>query len=119
VAVLGTQANDYPGTGSRGSGQRIPVIRGWEGTLTVEKNEIVFIPAQGSKKKPQRFAIRYGEDFVEYWRAFLACCRMRQQGTLSPMPLAYRVQTAVQMGMLGLQDQKVARFDPIKEEILL
>ena len=119
VAVLGTQANDYPGTGARGSGQRIPVIRGWEGTLTVEKNEIVFIPAQGSEKKPQRFAIEHGEDFVEYWRTFLTCCRTRQQGTLSPMPLAYGVQTAVQMGMLGLQQGKVARFDPVKKKILL
>jgi hypothetical protein len=35
------------------------------------------------------------------------------------MRLAYRVQTAVQMGMLGLQEQKVVRFDPIEEEILL
>ena len=119
VAVLGTQANDYPGTGARGSGQRIPVIRGWEGTLTVEKNEIVFIPAQGSEKKPQRFAIEHGEDFVEYWSRFLDCCRRRQPNTQSPMDLAYRVQTTVQMGMLGLQDQKVARFDPVKEEILL
>jgi hypothetical protein len=75
VAVLGTQANDYPGTGGRGSGGRIPIIRGWEGTLTIEKNEIVFIPAQGSKKKSQRFAIEHGEDFVEYWQKFLDCCR--------------------------------------------
>ena len=119
VAVLGTQANDYPGTGARGSGQRIPVIRGWEGTLTIEKGEIVFIPAQGTEKKPRRFAIEHGEDFVEYWRKFLDCCRSRQQDTLSTMALAYRVQTALQMGMLGLQEGKVARFDQEKETIIL
>jgi predicted dehydrogenase len=119
VAMLGTQANDYPGTGSRGSGQRIPVIRGWEGTLTVQNNEIVFIPAQGSKKKPQRFAIEGGEDFVGYWQKFLECCRSRKTNTLSPMDLAYHVQTALQMGMLGLRQGKVARFDSTKEEILL
>jgi len=119
VAVLGTQANNHPGTGSRGSGQRIPVIRGWEGTLTIEKNEIVFMPADGSKKKPQRFAIEHGEDFVGYWQKFLDCCRSRQQQTLSPMDLAYHVQTALQMGMLGLRQGKVSRFDPNKEEILL
>jgi predicted dehydrogenase len=119
VAVLGTQANDYPGTGSRGSGQRIPVIRGWEGTLTVENNDIVFIPAQGSKKKSQRFAIEHGEDFVEYWQKFLDFCRIRQRDTLSTMDLAYRVQTALQMGMLGLQEGKVAHFDADKEKILL
>jgi predicted dehydrogenase len=119
VAMLGTQANDYPGTGSRGSGQRIPVIRGWEGTMTVQNNEIVFIPAQGSNKKPQRFAIEGGEDFVGYWQKFLDCCRSQKTDTLSPMHLAYHVQTALQMGMLGLRQEKVARFDSDKEEILL
>jgi len=119
VAVLGTQANDYPGTEARGSGQRIPVIRGWEGTLTIEKNEIVFIPADGSRKKPQRFAIEHGEDFVEYWQKFINCCRERRQDTLSTMDLAYHVQTALQMGMLGLQAGKVARFDSGQEKILL
>jgi predicted dehydrogenase len=119
VAVLGTQANDYPATGARGSGQRIPVIRGWEGTLTLEKDEIVFIPSQGSKKKPLRFAIEHGEDFVGYWKKFLDCCRTRERNTLSPMDLAYRVQTALQMGMLGLQEGKIARFDAGKEAILL
>jgi predicted dehydrogenase len=119
VAVLGTQANDYPGTGSRGSGGRIPIIRGWEGTLTIEKNEIVFIPAQGAKKKPQRFAIKHGEDFTGYWQKFLECCRSRQRETLSTMDLAYRVQTALQMGMLGLREGKAARFDPDAERILL
>ena len=119
VAVLGTQANDYPGTGGRGSGGRIPIIRGWEGTLTIEGNDIVFIPAQGSKKKTQRFAIEHGEDFVEYWQKFLDCCRTRRRDTLSTMDLAYRVQTALQMGMLGLQAGKVARFDTDREEILL
>lgn len=119
VAVLGTQANNYPGTGARGSGQRIPVIRGWEGTLTIEKNEIVFIPAQGSQKKPQRFAIEHGEDFVGYWRKFLDCCRTRRRDTMSPMDLAYRVQTALQMGMLGLQKSTIARFDASQETIIL
>jgi len=119
VAVLGTQANNYPATASRGAGQRIPVIRGWEGTLTIEKNEIVFIPAQGSKKKAQRFAIEHGEDFVGYWRKFLECCRSGRPETLSPMDLAYHVQTSLQMGMLGLQAGKTARFDTAKEKILV
>lgn len=119
VAVLGTQANDYPATAARGAGQRIPVIRGWEGTLTVEKNEIVFVPAHGSKKKPQRFAIEHGEDFVEYWRTFLQCCRSRKQETLSPMDLAYHVQTPLQMGMLGLREGKVAWFDAAQQKIVV
>jgi len=119
VAVLGTQGNNYATTACRGAGNRLPVIRGWEGTLTIEKNEIVFMPAEGSKKKPQRFTIEHGEDFVGYWQKFLDCCRSRQQQTLSPMDLAYYVQTALQMGMLGLRQGKVARFDRGKEKILL
>ena len=119
VAVLGTQANNHPATASRGTGQRIPVIRGWEGTLTIEKNEIVFTPAQGSEKKARRFAIEHGEDFVEYWRKFLECCRSGKPQTLSPMNLAYHVQTALQMGMLGLRQGRTARFDTAKEKIVL
>ena len=119
VAVLGTQGNSYPGTGGRGAGGRVPVIRGWEGALTVEGKEIVFVPAKESKKKPQRFAIEHGEDFVEYWKRFLACCRSRKQQTLSPMDMAYHVQTALQMGMLGLRAGRTATFDATKERIIL
>jgi predicted dehydrogenase len=119
VAVLGTQGNNHATTACRGAGNRIPVIRGWDGTLTIEGQEIVFMPADGCKKKPQRFAIEHGEDFVGYWRRFLDCCRSGQKGTLSSMDLAYRVQTPLQMGMLGLRQGKVARFDPQEERIVL
>ena len=119
VAVLGTQGNDNQGTGFRGSGKRVPIIRGWEGSLTVEDKQIVFIPAKESGKKRQTFDIEHGEDFVEYWRKFLACCRSQQQNTLSPVNLAYHVQTALQMGMLGLRKGRVALFDAVEERIIL
>jgi predicted dehydrogenase len=119
VAVLGTQGNDNQGTASRGSGKRVPVIRGWEGSLTVQGKQIVFIPAKGSKKKPQRFDIEHDENLVDYWQKFLDCCRTDQPRTLSPMDLAYHVQTALQMGMLALRDEKVAKFDPANEHIVL
>jgi len=119
VAVLGTQANNYQGAGARGAGGRIPVIRGWEGTLTIEGNEIVFFPAEGSKKKAQRFAIGHGEDFVGYWREFLNCCRSGKTETLSPMDLGFKVQTAMQMGMLGMRAGKTARFDAERQEIVI
>ena len=96
-----------------------PIIRGWDGTLTIQGNEIVFTPAEGSNKKPQRFPIEHGEDFTGYWRSFLACCRSGKKETASPMDLAFSVQTAMQMGMLGLTQGKVARFDPAKEQIVL
>jgi hypothetical protein len=79
----------------------------------------VFTPADGSNKKAQRFPIEHGEDFTGYWRKFLACCRSGDKNTQSPMDLAYYVQTALQMGMLGLRQGKVAKFDAEKEQIVL
>ena len=122
IVVMGTQGNDYPATGSRGAGSRIPIIRGWEGTLMVEGEEIVLVPTPPDNSKPekqaQRFPIEHGEDFIEYWRSFLNDCRSRKQNTLSTMELAFRVQTALQMGMLSLREGKAARFDFKKREII-
>ncbi|HUW18018.1 MAG TPA: Gfo/Idh/MocA family oxidoreductase [Sedimentisphaerales bacterium] len=119
VAVLGTQGNDNQATTLRGSGKRIPLIRGWEGSLTIEDKQIVFIPVKDSPKKQQRSDIENREDLVEHWRNFLACCRSRRQDTFSPMDLACHVQTALQMGMMGFREGKVARFDPAREKIIL
>ena len=119
VAVLGTQGNDYQGTGGRGAGGRIPVIRGWEGSLTIRDKEIVFIPAEGCKREAQKFAIERGEDLTFYIQNFIERCRSRDKNTLSPMDLAFHVQTALQMGALGLREGKVARFDPKEGKILL
>ena len=97
----------------------MPVIRGWDGTLTIQGKEIVFVPADGSKEQPQRFAIEHGEDMTRYWRDFLACCRSGKKETASPMDLAYYVQTALQMGMLGLRAGRTAKFDLEKEQIVI
>lgn len=119
VAVLGTQGNPYPGTGARGAGQRIPVIRGWDGALTVEGEEIVFIPTDPDKKKARRIAIESGENYHAFWKHFFSCCRERQLETWSSADMAYHVQTALQMGMWGLRDEKVAKFDSALGEIKL
>lgn len=119
VAVLGTQGNDYPGGTPRGPLGRSPIVRGWEGTLTFEGNEIVFTPAAESKKKAQRFPIEHGDDALLFWKDFLACCRTQKQQTLCPVDLAYHVQTAMQMGVLGLRNGKVAKFDATEEKIVL
>jgi predicted dehydrogenase len=119
VAILGTQGNDYPGGIPRGPLGRSPIIRGWEGTLTFEGNEIIFTPAAGSKKKAQRFPIEHAEDQLRFWQDFLTCCRTRQTQTPSPVDLAYHVQTALQMGALALRNGKVAKFDAAEEKIVL
>lgn len=119
VVVMGTQGNNYEGTGGRGSTGRIPIIRGWEGTLTIQGKEIVFIPAEGSKKEAQRWPIEREQNDVLFWRHFLECCRTRQRETWSTMDLAYRVQTTLIMGMFSLRSDKVALFDAKTEKIVL
>ncbi len=121
VTMMGTQANDYATTGQRGAGSRVPVIRGWEGSLYLDQktNRIQFVPIEGGEKKSENFPIEYGEDMVAYWVKFLDCVRNRRKATLSPMDLAFKVQTACQMGMLALRQGKVARYDAQAEKIVL
>ena len=124
IAVLGTQGNDYFGTGGRGSPGRVPVVRGWEGTLTIQKpdpakpSQIAFIPAEGSKKQAQSFAIERGENLTTHWQNFIDCCLSRQPQTWSPADLACYVQTALIMGMLAYRNGKTVKFDAAKEEIV-
>jgi predicted dehydrogenase len=121
ISVLGTQANDYQTTEVRGSGQRCPVIRGFDGTLTIEKNqEIVFTPLrEKDAKMPRRIPIEGNEDNVEHWRNLLDCCRTRQKATWSPMDLAFRTQTVLHMASLAMRAGKTARFDAAKREIVI
>ncbi|HEX2970836.1 MAG TPA: hypothetical protein VHP11_00795, partial [Tepidisphaeraceae bacterium] len=118
VAVLGTQGNNDPGTPVRSTG-RCPVIRGWEGSLTFATKEIIFTPAEGSKKKKQAFPIQHGEDFILHWESFLNNCRTKDQATFSPVELAYHTQTALIMGAWSLKYGKVVKFDQQKQEIVM
>ena len=121
ISVLGTQGNDFQTTDHRGSGQRQPVIRGWDGTLTIEENkEIAFTPIRVEGARPaQRFPIEHGESLIEYWKYFFDCVFARETRTLSPMDLAFRTQTVLHMAVLSQRNAKVARFDHEKDEIVL
>jgi predicted dehydrogenase len=120
VAVLGTQGNNDPTIPGRGAGQRVPILRGWEGSLTVAGKEIIFAPAQASKKQAQRFPVEQGENLGDHWKNLLDAVRAGRPGdTWSPADLAYYVQTPLIMGMLALRQGKVATFDAAKEQILL
>ena len=119
VSVQGTQGNDYQATGSRGSGTRVPVFRGWEGALTVQGDEIVFIPAEGNKAPGEKFAIEHHEDVSAHWLNFLGCCQKRDRETNSPAGLAVRTQTALIMGMLAYRAGKTARYDQGQRRIVL
>lgn len=119
IAVLGTQGNDFMASESRGSASRIPVIRGWDGALTVANDKIVFTPAHGSNKERHEFEIDRGENLLHFFREFIDCYRANNPDTISNMDLAYRVQTALIMSYLSLKESKVVRFDPETESILL
>ncbi len=119
VAVLGTQGNDYPGTGGRGSPGRVPIIRGWEGTITFEGRVIVLRPQPGVAWTEKRVTVERGEDNIEFWRNLLECCRTRKEPWSPIETLGYHVQTALQMGVWSLREKEVARFDRKEEKILL
>ncbi|MBI4556353.1 MAG: Gfo/Idh/MocA family oxidoreductase [Candidatus Hydrogenedentes bacterium] len=118
IALLGTQGNAYPGTGFRGAGGRVPVIRGWERTLTLQGDNIAVMAEGGSDKPEKLIPIEYGENIDNHWQNLFSCCRTREK-THSPMDLAFHVQTALQMGYLSWRDGKTARFNSTKQKIRL
>ena len=120
ISVIGTQGNDYETTDLRGAGQRQPVIRGWEGSLTISKNkDIVFTPIREKGAKPaQTIPIERAENNVEHWKNLLDGARARNQATWSPMELAFRTQTILQMAMKSWKDGRTCRFDAEKKSLM-
>jgi predicted dehydrogenase len=119
ISLIGTQANDFQGTGDRGSGARIPIIRGWNGSLTIQGNEIVLTYNAELKKAPQMFPIERGEDMIEHGKNLLACCRKRDQATNSAAELACWTQTALIMASWAYRQGKVAKFDAAGQRIVM
>lgn len=119
IALLGTQANDYQGTTQRGAGQRCPVIRGWEGALSITPdNRAIQVTPVGRGKKPTLVPIERGEDFTAYWRRFLQCCRDKNVKTASPVDLALHVQTTLIMASQSLRHHKVATYDHTRHAVV-
>jgi predicted dehydrogenase len=116
VAVLGTQGNDYSALENRGAPGRVPVVRGWEGSLTVQGSEVVFIPAEGANKEPRKYPIEKFGDTKAHWQNLFDCIRTGQAPNHT-MELGYHVQTALQMGVLALREGRVAHFDAAAETI--
>ncbi len=106
LTVMGTQGNNVQGITKRGSGFRTPVIRGWDGTLSIrpDNKHILFYPTQGRGidhgKPPRQIPIEGTENFENYWQTFLTAIRERKpENSASSMDLAYRTQTLLQMAM--------------------
>jgi predicted dehydrogenase len=121
ISVLGTQANDFNATPLRGAGQRCPIIRGWEGSLSIDTNnkDILFTPIrEKGAKPPQRFPIPYPENNVELWKNLIECARTGRKDTWSPADLAFRTQTVLHMAMHSHRKGVTAKFDPERREIV-
>ena len=123
ISVLGTWGNDFNADeGHRGSGARMPLIRGWDGTLHIDRDNrsLVFTPvrARGAKAR-KTFPITGGEDNTQHWKNLLDCARAGTKDTNNPMDLAFRTQTILQMAMLGWQAGKTAKFDTKARKIVV
>ncbi|MBI2421469.1 MAG: Gfo/Idh/MocA family oxidoreductase [Candidatus Hydrogenedentes bacterium] len=118
IAILGTQGNDHQGTSLRGAGGRVPTIRGWEGTLTIEGEEIVFRPIESNGDKDQRFPIERGEKMFEHCRNLVQCRIEGRTDTWADVDLSYHTQTALIMGYQAFREGKTIRFDAEKQAII-
>ncbi len=119
VAVLGTQGSSYQGTGGRDD-IRIPVIRGWDGALTIQENDILFIPddsVRSSGRKEQRFPIEHGYNVLYLMRNLVDCARSGARTLDSGASLAFHTQTALLMGMAAWRAKKTAVYDVEKGSI--
>lgn len=128
ISVLGSYGNAYNSTeGHRGSGSRMPIIRGFDGTLTIDKNnkEIVFAPqpsAGGTKipqKEAKRIPIEAGENNIEHWKNLIECAQKGTKNLWSPMNLAYRTQTMLIMAMQAYKNDKTAKWDAKAQKIVI
>lgn len=122
LSLLGTQANDFNSIeGYRGSGQRLPYVRGYDGTLMIRDNKQIFfqpVRVQGARQ-PVTIPIQGGEDNVAHWQNLLDNHRSGTQDTWSPIDLAYRTQTAMIMAMLSYKQRRVAGFDTAAQKIVM
>jgi predicted dehydrogenase len=114
VVVAGTLANNYVTE---------PAIHGDEGTLTLQNpgewnvgfDGITVIPFKGER---QTYPAKKGDVTAAHWENFLSCVRTRAK-PVSDVEFGLHVQAALNMALLSLLKDKVAKFDLAKQEIVL
>ncbi len=114
VVVVSTLANDYITE---------PAIHGDEGTLTLQNpgewnvgiDSVTIIPRKGQR---QVFPMKKEDTTSAHWQNFLKCVRSREK-PYSDVEFGLHVQAALNMAMLSLLKDKVAKFDFEKKQILL
>lgn len=114
VVIVSTLANDYVTE---------PAIHGDEGTLTLQNpgewnvgiDSVTVIPRKGERKV---FPMQKGDTTVAHWQNFIKCVRTREK-PYSDVEFGLHVQAALNMAMLSLLKDKVAKFDFEKKQIVL
>ena len=92
-------------------------VRGTDGLLTFAGNGIVITP-HGAQKPSHVIPWKGQGDTKLLWLNFLECVKSRQK-PLSPVDVGARVQAPLNMAILSYRENKVARFDRQKQEIVL
>ncbi len=93
------------------------VVRGTNGSLTFEGNGIVITP-HGAKKPSHVIPWKGMGNTGLLWSNFIDCVGSRQK-PLSPVDIGARVQAPLNMAILSYRENKVARFDTQKQQIVL
>jgi len=114
VVVVSTLANDYVTE---------PAIHGDEGTLTLQNpgewnlgiDGVTIVPRKGAR---QAFPMQKNDATAAHWQNFLKCVRTREK-PVSDVEFGLHVQAALNMAMLSLLKDKVAKFDCEREQILV
>jgi len=107
-------ANDYPAEAA---------IRGDEGTLTLQNpgewnvgfDSVTVLPRKG---QPQVFPAKKMDFTPLHWQNFIRCIRTREK-PVSDVQFGLHVQAALNMAMISFLEEKVARFDLAKQDIVL
>lgn len=114
VVVVSTLANNYVTE---------PAIHGDEGTLTLQNpgewnvgvDSVTLVPPKGERKV---FPMQKGDGTTAHWQNFLQCVRTREK-PVSDVEFGLHVQAALNMAMLSLLKDKVAKFNLARQEIVL
>lgn len=114
VVVAGTLANNYVTE---------PAIHGDEGTLTLQNpgewnagfDGITIIPLKGERRV---FPAKKTDSTAAHWENFVSCVRTREK-PVSDVEFGLHVQAALNMALLSLLKDKVAKFDAEKQQIVL
>jgi len=93
------------------------VVRGTNGSLTFEGNGIVITP-HGAQKPSHVIPWKGMGNTGLLWENFLDCVKSRQR-PMSPVDIGARVQAPLNMAILSYRENKVARFDTQKQQIVL